>query len=169
MTYSTDDNSKYLLCLHTKISTILGNKRQLGRATWKIQKFITRPLIQAARISKYKSCWTRENKTFQGAHSGRGSIRIQQFPKTKDWSGIILHKIWNMWHERTQRLNINQLFLSWDSSDRHKISLLHLHSSILFIIYFMHIFLCRTAVPAKFMDFTGSQSSVFDYHHLNCI
>jgi len=56
MTHSRDDNSKCLFCPQAKISTILGKKRQLDRATWKIQKFITRPLGQEARISKHKSC-----------------------------------------------------------------------------------------------------------------
>lgn len=172
MAHSRDSNPKCLLSPRAKIPTI---SREEMKCHWEEllgrQKFGVRPLRQEARTSKNKN-WggvTGRTKTFQGAHWQRkhqNSALSQSKRLQRDYTAQSL--VCDM---KGPSLWAKSNFQPWDCSDRRESILfpLHLHSLILFIIYFMHTFLLRTAVPAKFMDFIGSQPSVFNYHHLSYI
>lgn len=107
---------------------------------------------------------------FQGALLGIESIRIQQLPQSKrlQWDYTAQNLVSGM---KELSLWAHTSSPPWGYFERHKIILfpLHLHSLVLFIIYLMHTFLLSIAVCAKLKDFTGSQSSVFNYHHQSYI
>ena len=159
--------------LWAKISTIIRKRKeiQLRRSAWEIQRFTARPLWQEAGKNKRRregDTWTCHN-ILRSTPWQRNHQNLAIAPQQKVAVGLHYTKS-GLWHERTQSLSTNQfsaLGLFWPTQNY---SLSFTFAQLDFIYYIlMHTFLLNTAVPAKFMDFTGSQPSVFNYHHLSYI
>lgn len=141
MTHARDHNPKCLLCPLSKSPTPIFRKikeTQLGRATWKVQRFIAMPLWQEAGKSKNKRGREGDRQT---RHNILGSTPWQRkhqnlaiTPKQKVAVGLHCTKF-GLWHERTQPLSTNQfsaLGLFWPTQ---KYSLSFTFAQLDFIYY----------------------------------